>query len=271
MIKLVDLLKESVSSNIYKVTFQNNNFQIEETNLNEISKISNLIYDMGGGESVYDPSPNIVTIDYISVDDYSKWTLAEWGNNLSTKYYILQDLNIPFSLPKADKIILSKVVIYIKNIESLAESVNNSLKSNGQIEFFAEHGRNTLSKRDTDFLQILNEKYSFQFPNNQTVGQLKKDPTQSIILQKGSSFIAPPKIMKYEIKNTETGEIGFVQYEGTKNKPLETVSDNFKDDFYKEGKPIVWSGFPWEDKGPFIYNNSYYPKREKYKLIKRIK
>ena len=76
--------------------------------------------------------------------------------------------------------------------------------------------------------------------------------------------------MKYEIENIETGEIGFVQYEGIKNKPLETVSDNFKDDFYKKGKPITWSGFPREDEGPFLYKHIT-PEREKYKLIKRVK
>ena len=182
--KLLDILRESISSNIYKITFNDDEFNIEESNLSEISKIPNLTYDMGGGETVYYPSSNVVAVDYIDVNDYARWTLDEWGDELSVKYYILQDLNIPFSFPKANEIILSKVVIYIKNIEALAQSVNNSLKPNGKIDFFAEHGKNTLSKKDINFLQILNEKYSFQFENNQTIDQLKKDPTQMIYLKK---------------------------------------------------------------------------------------
>lgn len=268
--KLLDILKESISSNIYKITFNGNDFNIEESNLNEIAKIPNLIYDMGGGETVYYPSSNVIAVDYIDVNDYARWTLNSWGDELSIKYYILQDLNIPFTFPKANKIILSKVVIYIKDIESLAQSVNNSLKSNGQIDFFAEHGRNTLSKRDINFLQILNEKYLFQLPNNQTIDQIKKDPTQRIILQKNTSFVAPQKIMKYEIENTETGERGFIQYEKTQKYPLETVSDNFKDDFYEKGKPMKWNGFPGENEGPFLHIFGF-PKRKKYKLIKRLK
>jgi hypothetical protein len=127
MIKLLNLLKETISSNIYKITFQNNNFEISESNLGEISKLSNLSYDMGGGEYIDDPSINSVVVDYIKVEDFAKYTLNEWGDELNIKYYILQDLNKSFSFPKANKIILSKVVIYIKDIEILAESVNNSL------------------------------------------------------------------------------------------------------------------------------------------------
>ena len=268
--KLLDILRESISSNMYKITFNDDKFNVEKSDLNEISKIPNLTYDMGGGETVYDPSPDIVAVDYINVNNYAKWVLDEWGDELSVKYYILQDLNIPFILPKANKIILSKVVIYIKDIESLAQSVNNSLKLNGKIDFFAEHGRNILSKKDINFLQTLNEKYFFQFPNNQTINQLKKDPTQRIILQKNTSFIAPPEIIKYEIENIETREKGFIQYEKIQNNSLETVSDNFKDDFYKNGKPLKWNGFPRKDEGPFLSIYGF-PKRKKYKLIKRLK
>ena len=37
--------------------------------------------------------------------------------------------------------------------------------------------------------------------------------------------------MKYEIENTETREKGFIQYEKINKYPIETVSDNFQDDF----------------------------------------
>ena len=277
MIKLIDILNEiQSSSNVYKITFKGGEYSIENINLSEIGKIKNIQYDMGGGEYCFYPESNMITVDYIDVNEFAQNALNEWGSELTTKYYIKQDLNQSFNLPKANRIVLSKVVIYIDNIEALAKSVNNSLQSNGSIEFFADHDTRALSKRDVEFLQIITDKYGFMLPDNIPLDKIKKDASQRIILQKGSPFITPPEVYEFKIENTETGEKGIIKYELIGNYFTETISEYFQKDFYnKKGKPRRWTtsspmnGPMFFNKDHPIYNqNPEMKDRLKYRLIK---
>jgi len=230
--------------------------------MEEIQKISNLVYDMGGGESSYFDEYNIVIIDDMDENKVLQGLLNT--SNAERKLYIKYNLENPYSFPKANKIIAAQIVYYINNLEGFAKTINDSLKSNGVFNFFSDK----MYKEDKQFIKILVEKYNFFLPDNISLDSLSKHKSENLLLQRNSSFITPPKMIKYEIENTETGEKGFIQYEKIGNYSKEIVSNNFKDDFYEKNKPLEWSIFPSEDKGPIL---SYNPKRVKYKVIKILK
>ena len=270
MIKLLDLLKEELSDdNMYKITFQKGKYTIKKTTISEIGSISNLIYDFGGGEYWDEnPSPNIVIVDNVSVEYIAK--MPENLKSESIKYYIKHDLNTPFNLPKADKINISKLTHYLKNIEEFAKTVNNSLKPSGQIVYYTD----TMNKKDKQFIQIMVEKYNFNLPTNVDINKLNQSKEDIIILQKNTPYNPPPQIYKFLVKNKKTNAEGIIQYEKIGNWWEETIiSGNIPtQDFYNNnGKSKKWNGYPTLDDmfmGPKYKN--YEPKRINYSIIKSI-
>ena len=149
----------------------------KEVPIKLLSKIPNLIYDMGGGETNYYPEKNIVIVDNIPIEQFAK----ESGEIRDEKIYVEYNLNQPYSFPKANKIIAAQLVYNLDNVESFATTINNSLKDNGTFEFYSD----VMIKKDKDFLNYLYSEYGFGFPKN--LNQFKQEPIQ---LKKGK-FVEP--------------------------------------------------------------------------------
>ena len=113
---------------------------------------------------------------------------------------IKYNLENTYAFPKADKIIISQLVYYLDNIENFAKTVNDSLKPNGKIEFFSDK---MYEKSDIGFIKILTEKYGFNLPEGVSLDNIKKQKSQTLIIQKGLSYITPPEIHKFKIRNIE--------------------------------------------------------------------
>jgi hypothetical protein len=128
----------------------------KEAPIELLSKISNLTYDMGGGETNYYPEKNIVIVDNIPVEEFAK----EPGDIKGEKVYVEYNLNIPTILPKANKIIVSQLVYHLDNPKAFAQTISNSLKDEGTIEFFSD----LMSKEDKIFLKYLSSEFGFGIP-----------------------------------------------------------------------------------------------------------
>ena len=112
MIKLLDLLKEYDNQGpATPESYLIEKGKIKKILFSDISKISNLEYDMGGGETNFYPAKNIVIVDNIPVEEFAK----EPGDIKGEKVYVEYNLNNPTSLPKANKIIAA---IYEGKIDS---------------------------------------------------------------------------------------------------------------------------------------------------------
>jgi hypothetical protein len=158
------------------------NVETEEvipSDMGEVNKISNLIYDMGGGETSYYDEYNIVIVD--NMDENEVLEDLPLSSDAEKKLYIKFNLNTPISLPPANEIIISQLVYHLSNLESFAQTVDNSLKSNGKVKFFSD----LMNKDDKQFLDILINKYGFNLPDNITPQQLSKYKSETLILQKG--------------------------------------------------------------------------------------
>jgi len=152
-----------------------------------LSKISNLTYDMGGGETNFYPAKNIVIVDNIPVEEFAK----EPGDIKGEKVYVEYNLNNPTSLPKANKIIASQLVYHLDNREAFAQTVANSLKDGGTFEFQSD----LMNKKDKMFLQHLSDEYGFGLPT-----KLNQYKQESLPLKKGE-FVEP--IISYIYKITD--------------------------------------------------------------------
>jgi PAS domain-containing protein len=159
----------------------------KESPIELLSKISNLTYDMGGGETNFYPSKNIVIVDNIPVEEFAKSP----GEIKGEKIYVEYNLNNPTSLPKANKIIASQVVYHLDNREAFAQTVANSLKDGGTFEFNSD----LMNQKDKMFLQHLSDEYGFGLPSN--LNQYKSD---SLPLKKGE-FAEP--VISYIYKITD--------------------------------------------------------------------
>jgi PAS domain-containing protein len=159
----------------------------KESPIELLSKISNLTYDMGGGETNFYPSKNIVIVDNIPVEEFAKSP----GESKGEKIYVEYNLNNPTSLPKANKIIASQVVYHLDNREAFAQTVANSLKDGGTFEFNSD----LMNQKDKMFLQHLSDEYGFGLPSN--LNQYKSD---SLPLKKGE-FAEP--VISYIYKITD--------------------------------------------------------------------
>ena len=159
----------------------------KEAPIKLLSKISNLTYDMGGGETNYYPAKNIVIVDNIPVEEFAK----EPGDIKGEKVYVEYNLNNPTSLPKANKIIASQLVYHLDNREAFAQTVANSLKDGGTFEFQSD----LMNKKDKMFLQHLSDEYGFGLPT-----KLNQYKQESLPLKKGE-FVEP--IISYIYKITD--------------------------------------------------------------------
>ena len=159
----------------------------KEAPIELLSKISNLTYDMGGGETNYYPEKNIVIVDNIPVEEFAK----EPGDIKGEKVYVEYNLNNSTSLPKASKIIASQLVYHLDNHEAFAQTVANSLKDGGTFEFQSD----LMNKKDKMFLQHLSDEYGFGLPT-----KLNQYKQESLPLKKGE-FVEP--IISYIYKITD--------------------------------------------------------------------
>ena len=144
----------------------------KEVPIGILSKIPNLTYDMGGGETNYYPEKNIVIVDNIPVEQFAK----EPGEIKDEKIYVEYNLNQPFSFPKANKILAAQVVYHLGDIKSFAKTINDSLKDGGTFQFFSD----LMNKQDKEFLNYLSSEYRFGLPKN-----LNPYRGENIFLKKG--------------------------------------------------------------------------------------
>lgn len=194
MIKLIDLLKEygnqgSTTPEVYILDTKTN--EVIPSSMSEVQKISNLIYDMGGGEtSLYDEY-NIVIIDNMNEKDVLKGILLT--SNSEKKLYIKYNLEKPYSFPPANKIIASQIVYHLKNVEGFSQTINDSLKPGGSIEFNSD----TVTSNDKNFLKSLKELgfyvHNFKEQNNGGVLFLKKSKPNNLIITPFDKEYKKPK------------------------------------------------------------------------------
>jgi hypothetical protein len=240
---------------------------------------------MGGGETSYYDEYNVVVIDNFPVKEFAKRLLD--NSNANKKLYISYNLEKPYSFPKANKIIISQLTFNLNNVEALAETVNNSLNSNGQIEFFSSE----MSKKCKEFLKTLIKKYKFYLPDNITLDKISKYKSEILTLQKSSTFSTPnkikiPKEHTYEIK-TKYGDalVKYIldgdNYFNTKklsgNIPDKYLQQNVNDHEYskKTGDiSVIGTRFELEkhdaSKSPYPYFEDFYDEEEKLQPLKII-
>ena len=194
----------------------------KEVPIKLLSKIPNLTYDMGGGETNYYPEKNIVIIDNIPIEEFVK----DPGEIKDEKIYVEYNLNQSYSFPKADKIIASQLVYHLDDTKSFAKTINDSLKDEGVFEFFSD----VLSKEDKIFLEYLSSEFGFGIPP--TLSRYKN----STIKITRNKYTLPPESYTYEvtddvgniskISSTKKGEWWkYIKVKGNLNfKPIEGLN-----------------------------------------------
>jgi hypothetical protein len=194
MIKLIDLLKEyknqgPTTPEVYILDTKNG--EVIPSSMDEVQKISNLSYDMGGGESSFYDEYNIVIIDNMDENKVLNGILNT--SNAEKKLYIKYNLEVPFSFPQANKIIASQIVYHLKNVEGFAQTINDSLKSNGEIEFNSD----IVTSNDKKFIKSLKElgfyTHDFKEQNNGGVLSLKKSKPNTLIITPFDKEYKKPK------------------------------------------------------------------------------
>jgi hypothetical protein len=194
----------------------------KEVPIGILSKISNLTYDMGGGETNYYPEKNIVIIDNIPIEEFVK----DPGEIKDEKIYVEYNLNQSYSFPKANKILVAQLVYHLDDVKSFAKTVANSLKDGGVIEFFSD----VMSKEDKMFLEYLSSEFKFGIPS--TLSKYKNTPIKITT----NKYIPPTEYYIYEVTD-DVGNISkisttkkgswwkYVKVEGNLNfKPIEGLN-----------------------------------------------
>jgi hypothetical protein len=225
--KLLNILKEysnqgPTSPEVY--LFDTTRDEITKTTIKKVQTIPNLIYDMGGGETSYYGQYNIVIIDNMDEGD-----VFETINDMTStpqKIYIKYNLENPYSFPKADKIIASQVVYHLKNVEGFANTINNSLKPNGVVEFNSD----IIAPQDKKFLQFLKElgfhTHNFKEQNQGGVLLLKKsNPSKQIVTPFDKGYKKPKR--KYQFQGYDGEVHTFKNYKGLKNHFIEYAENLF--------------------------------------------
>jgi hypothetical protein len=161
----------------------------KEAPIKILSKISNLTYDMGGGETNFFPEKNIVIVDNIPVEQFAQ----EPGEIKDEKIYIEYNLNQPYSFPKANKILAAQVVYHLDDIKSFAKTVNDSLKDGGTFQFFSDK----MFKIDKEFLNYLSSEYRFGLPKN-----LNQYKSSNLLLKKGD-YLEPVISYIYNVTDVD--------------------------------------------------------------------
>jgi hypothetical protein len=169
----------------------------KEVPIGILSKIPNLTYDMGGGETNYYPEKNIVIVDNIPIEEFVK----DPGEIKDEKIYVEYNLNQPYSFPKANKIIASQLVY-----------------------------SDIMSKEDKIFLEYLSSEFKFGIPS--TLSKYKNTPIKITT----NKYIPPTEYYIYEVTD-DVGNISkisttkkgswwkYVKVEGNLNfKPIEGLN-----------------------------------------------
>ena len=224
MIKLLNLLKEydNTGPSTPEAYIVKSDGTYNKVPIGILSKISNLIYDMGGGETNYYPEKNIVIVDNIPIEQFAE----NPGEIKNEKIYVEYNLEKPYSFPKANKIIASQLVYHLDDVKSFAKTVANSLKDGGVIEFFSD----VMSKEDKMFLEYLSSEFGFGIPLT-----LSKYKNSTIEITK-NKYTPPTEYYIYEITD-DIGDISkisttkkgfwwkYVKVEGNLNfKPIEGLN-----------------------------------------------
>ena len=181
MIKLLDLLKEydNTGPSTPEAYIVKSDGTYNKVPIGILSKISNLIYDMGGGETNYYPEKNIVIVDNIPIEQFAE----NPGEIKNEKIYVEYNLEKPYSFPKANEILAAQVVYHLDDIKSFAKTVNDSLKAGGTFQFFSD----LMNKQDKEFLNYLSSEYKFGLPKNlnsyksKNLSLKKEDYTEPLI------------------------------------------------------------------------------------------
>jgi hypothetical protein len=164
VIKLIDLLKESISNKIYYFTFDNGEYKYEIVS----SLPSNILgYNMGGGGMPEEEG--YVHIDIMSPDEFGE-EAVDYGlsDEYSEVYYIQHNLNNYISLPKVSSIVTSKITHYISNQENFTKTINDALSPGGKVIFYADlidfkmEDEDVSGKNDLNFFKLMTEKYGFK-------------------------------------------------------------------------------------------------------------
>ena len=213
MIKLLDLIKEygnqgPTSPEVYKLIPPSE--EIIPSSMGEIKKIPNLIYDMGGGETSFYDESNVVIID--NMDEHEVLNGIIDNSNVKEKLYIKYNLEKSSSFPLSNKIIISQLVYHLTNSEALAETVNNSIKPNGTIQFKSD----VVTAKDKKFIENLKKlgfhTHKFEEEDEGGVLYLKKlKPKNKIITPFDREYKKPKtkwwfKDYKGEIHNFKNGK-----------------------------------------------------------------
>lgn len=263
MIKLLDLLKEYANQGPSSPeSYLIENKEVKSIPFSNISKIPNLEYDMGGGETSLYEEYNVVVIDNIPVEEFAQ----DPGGD--KKIYIEYNLENSYSFPKANKIYLSQVVYHITNIEALAKTVNDSLKSNGILNFFSD----IMSKEDKQFIKILVENYGFFLPDNASLNSLSKYKQKNLLLRRGTPYTTPkkekfiPKEYIYDIITKEgNARVKYItdKYGVDTKKISDTIPDRYfqeENHYDKKSKyrDLRFGLDSWDlEKGPFPYHSPH--------------
>ena len=265
MIKLIDLLKEYNNQGpsipeVYILDTKTN--KVTPSSMEEVQKISNLIYDMGGGEaSLYDEY-NVVIVDNMDENKVLEGILNTSAGE--KKLYIKYNLEKPYSFPPANKIIASQVVYHLKNVEGFAQTINDSLKSGGGIEFNSD----IVTSNDKKFLKSLKELgfyvHNFKEQNNGGVLFLKKSKSNTLIITPFDKEYKKPK-ENYWFQGYD-GEIhNFKTYKELKSYFITYSEKLFKEHPYFYTKDFLfgketgkWSKIQLKDYNPWseTYGNS---------------
>jgi hypothetical protein len=209
-----------VSPEVYILDIINN--KIIPSSIIEVQKIPNLIYDMGGGETSYYEEYNIVIVDNMDENEVKENILEG-----EKKLYIKCNLENFITLPKANKIIASQIVYHLDDIENFALTINNSLKSGGEIEFNSD----IVTYNDVKFIKNLKELgfyvYNFKKQNKGGVLYLNKSKPNNLIITPFDIELKKPKEKKPQ--NLEVIHIKKIQ---------KYINSGFKGDLNLEGTPL---------------------------------
>jgi len=265
MIKLIDLLKEynnqgPSNPEVYILNTKTN--KVILSSMEEVQKISNLIYDMGGGEtSLYD-AYNVVIVDNMDENKVLKGILNT--SNAEKKLYIKYNLEKPYLFPQSNKIIASQVVYHLKNVEGFAQTINDSLKSGGSIEFNSD----IVTSNDKKFLTSLKELgfyvHDFKEQNNGGVLFLKRSKPSTLIITPFDKEYKKPK-ENYSFQGYDGENHNFKTYKELKLYFITYVEKLFKKhpyfytkDFLSGKETGKWNKNQLKDYNPWseTYGNS---------------
>jgi hypothetical protein len=211
---------------VFELIYNNN--EINELDINEVNKINNLVYDFGGGETIYYEDENIVIVDNLEENEIIE---AMGDEGIERKIYIKFNLEKYYPLPKANKILVYQLIYHLNNVENITKTINDSLTSDGVVEFATDK----ITNLDKKFVSNL-EKMGF---NAYKVENFNKGYIINFSKEKPSNNIKNP-LSKINTPQIETPEYKIQQYMNDSNQD---TLDLYKAKIYNlpdNMKPGLW-------------------------------